>query len=288
MMLEAPRIHVELAEAQGMMMPFVDPYFTYRNEAVSFDGIDRVDMGRIHFALEGSGYRTFPNGDVAPSSPVMISPPATAASTHHLDGPYMEFGMSLRAIGWKALVGLPAHKFANRLINGVDIFGPEVLDLHAQLQRQTRLEDMIALVEPFLLARRRPVPKAHLALARAVREWTVAGEPGIEGFFARVDMSRRQATRLCNEYYGGPPKLLERKFRAIRAAIRIYQGWDPNDAAAPFSDQPHMIKEIKHFTGHTPSILREGIDPVVAMTLDYETFDFMPAVIPEAVDAVTC
>jgi AraC-like DNA-binding protein len=275
---------IEFVKTEGPLMPFVESYFLYRNDAIDINGIDRVDMGQILFMLKGSGHRIFPDGHVEPSQEVMINGPGTAASTHHIDGPFHCFGLSLRATGWKALVGLPAHKVGNRVLGGVELFGPEALALLVRLRRLDRVEDMVRAVEPFLVARRKPVPRTHLALNVAVREWVASGEPGVDGLFARAGMSRRQVTRLCNEYFGGPPKLLERKFRAIRAAMRIYHGEDPKDAAAPFADQPHMIKELKRFTGHTPTTLRDGIDPVLAFTLDNESFHFLPDVIPEAVD----
>lgn len=275
---------IEFREAAGALMPFVAPYYLYRFDAARIEGVDRVDMGQIRFMLEGSGVRIFADGHAEPSCPVMINGPGTAATSYCVEGPFRCFGVSLRAIGWKALIGLPAHKVANRVLDGAELFGPEALDLLGRLRALDRIEDMIAEVEPFLRARLRPVPPAHVALARAVREWTASGEPGVEALYARLDMSDRQATRLCNEYFGGPPKHLERKYRAIRAAMRIYQGASNADAAEAFSDQSHMIKDVKHFTGHTPTSLREGIDPVLAITLDNETFHFMPEVIPEAVD----
>lgn len=276
---------VEFIRVEGPLMPFVESFYLFRDEALVLDGVDRVDMAHLRFMLKGSGYRIFPDGHREPSCPVMINGPGGGAAGYHLDGPFHCFGASLRAVGWKSLVGLPAHKVTNQVVDGAEIFGrAESMALLARLQRMDRIEDMIAVTEPFLLARRHPVPKAHVALARAVREWAASGERGIRGIYDRVEMSERQATRLCNEYFGGPPKLLERKYRAVRAAMKIYQGEDPADAAEPFADQPHMIKEIKYFTGHTPTTLRSGIDPVVAITLDNESFHFLPEVIPESVD----
>ncbi|MCW3848000.1 AraC family transcriptional regulator [Sphingomonas sp. LB-2] len=269
-------------------MPLVESYYLYRFDSETIDGVDRVDMGQIRFMLKGKGRRTFPDGHVEPSHPVMINPPGTGAAAYHVDGPFHCFGVSLRAIGWKSLIGLPANKVTNRLLDGAELFGTQALDLLERLRAMATIEEMIAAVEPFLLARRRRVPEAHLALARAVREWAAAGASGgaggVEALYAMVDMSERQVMRVCNEYFGGPPKMLERKFRAIRAAMRIYQGGDPADAAEPFADQSHMINEVRRFTGHTPTSLRAGIDPVLALTLDSETFHFLPDVIPESVD----
>ncbi|NML08227.1 helix-turn-helix transcriptional regulator [Sphingomonas sp. G-3-2-10] len=275
---------IEFYQPTGALMPFVESFYLFRYDAASIDGVERVDMGQIRFMLKGEGVLTFPDGHSEPSLPVMVNGAGTGAASYHVDGPFHCFGVSLRAIGWKALIGLPAHEVADSILNGADVFGPEALAILETLRGLTRLDEMIAAVEPFLLARRRKVPPAHLALARAVREWAASGEPGIDALYRLVPMGPRQATRLCNEYFGGPPKHLERKFRAIRAAMQIYQGVDPREAAEPFADQPHMIKEIKHFTGHTPTTLKAGIDPVLAVTLDNETFHFLPDVIPESVD----
>lgn len=280
---DAPTI--QFVKSSGALMPLVESWYLYRFNAPEIEGVDRVDMGQIRFMLAGTGTRTFPDGHIESSRPVMINPPGTGAAAYRIEGPFHCFGVSLRAIGWKSLIGLSANKVTNRILDGAELFGPEALTLLERLRGMDRIEDMIEAVEPFLLARRRRVPEAHLALARAVREWAASGAEGVEALYAAVDMSERQVMRVCNEYFGGPPKLLERKFRAIRAAMRIYQGGDPADAAGPFADQSHMINEIRRFTGHTPTSLKAGIDPVLAVTLDSETFHFLPDVIPESVDA---
>lgn len=279
---DAPTI--QFVKSSGALMPLVESWYLYRFDSPDIEGVDRVDMGQIRFMLAGNGTRTFPDGHTEPSCPVMINPAGTGAAAYHIRGPFHCFGVSLRAIGWKSLIGLPANKVNNQVLDGADLFGPEATALLGRLRGLERIEDMIEAVAPFLLARRRRVPEAHLALARAVREWAASGAEGVEALYAMVDMSERQVMRVCNEYFGGPPKHLERKFRAIRAAMRIYQGGDPADAAGPFADQSHMINEIRRFTGHTPTSLKAGIDPVLAVTLDSETFHFLPDVIPESVD----
>ena len=283
-MLNAEVPNIQFVKSSGEILPLVESFYLYRFDTEIIEGVDRVDMGQIRFMLQGKGRRTFPDGHVEASCPVMINPAGTAAASYRIEGPFHCFGVSLRAIGWKSLIGLPANKVTNRVLDGAELFGPGALGLLDQLRGMDRIEEMIAAVEPFLLARRRPVPPAHLALARAVREWAASGAEGVEALYAAVDMSERQVMRVCNEYFGGPPKHLERKFRAIRAAMRIYQGGDPADAAEPFADQSHMINEIRRFTGHTPTSLRARIDPVLALTLDSETFHFLPDVIPESVD----
>lgn len=279
-----PEIAFELATNRPLL-PFVHSYYLLRNPARNVTGIDRVDIGQIRFMLSGRGEFSFSDGRVEPSYPVTITGAGTAAAYWRAWGPLRCFGVAMRGLGWKSLIKVPAYKAADRVIDGEALFGPEASAVLARLRAAETLAEMIAIVEPFLISHARRVPPAHVALTVAVREWAAEGAPGVESLYERVNMSPRQVMRLCNDYFGSPPKHLERKFRALLAAMRIFHGEDPADAADRFSDQSHMINEIKHFTGHTPGSLRDPrIDPILAITLANESFHYLPDVIPEAVD----
>jgi AraC-like DNA-binding protein len=248
-------------------------------------------LGQLRFVIRGSGEITFPDGHVEASKRIMVNGPGTAAARYRMQGPFHCFGVSLRGIGWKTLIGLPAHAVADHIVDGEKLFCAKAALLWQRLQGMETLEEMIAAVEPLLLMRQqevKPVPPGHLIFLRAVREWAATKDPTIDDLYARIrrdsNIGERQVQRLCQEYFAGSPAYLKRKFRAIGAAMRIYQGASVDEVVGPFSDQSHLIKELKHFTGHTPTTLRAGIDPVLAVTLDNETFHFLPDVIPEAVD----
>lgn len=279
---------IEFRKATGSMMPLVESYYLYRFEAPFVEGIERVDLGQLRFLLRGEGEMTFPDGRVERTRSIMINGPGSAAASYQVQGPLHCFGVSLRAIGWKTLIGIPAHKVSDHIIDGEKLFCEQAALLLARLRKMTTLDEMIAALEPLLKMRRhevKPVPQAHLPFLRAVREWTVIEDATLAQLYdsirATSGLGQRQVQRLCLEYFGGTPMHLKRKFRAIRAAVRLYHGAPLSDVIGPFADQSHMINEIKHFTGHTPRTLRDRIDPVLAATLDNETFHFLPDVIPE-------
>jgi AraC-like DNA-binding protein len=283
--------HIEFVKATGKLLPHVESFYLFRNDAAEIEGIERVDLGQLRFMISGEGEVTFPDGHVERTRQIMVNGPGTAAATYKLHGPLHIFGVSLRGIGWKALIGLPAHKVADHIIDGEKLFCEQAPMLLERLRTMDKLEDMVAAIEPLLMMRQqevKPVPKAHVTFLRVIREWTATEDPTIEWLYARMEeeagMGERQVQRLCKEYFAGSPTHLKRKFRAIGAAMRIYQGAPIDDAIGPFADQSHMINEIKHFTGHTPTTLRANIDPVLAVTLDNESFHFLPDVIPETVD----
>lgn len=283
---------IEVKKATGRLLPHVDSYFLYRCDAEAFVRTERVDLGQIRFLIEGHGEVTYPDGHVERSKPIMVSGPGTAAAHYRLQGPVTCFGVTLRAIGWKALIGLPANKFTDHNIDGEKLFCEKAPMLLSQLRGMSTLDEMISALAPLLIMRQeevKPVPDAHFPFLAAVREWAASGDdPTIDQLYAAIFQSsglgERQVQRLCLEYFGSSPAKLKRKFRAIRAAMQIYQGAPMPDILGPFADQSHMINEVKHFTGHTPTSLRSGVDPVLAVTLDDADFHFLPEVFPEEVD----
>ena len=88
--------------------------------------------------------------------------------------------------------------------------------------------------------------------ARQVDAWLEDSQsPEIDDLIAATGLSRRQVERKCNAIYGAPPKLLARKFRALRAAVAM-RGRDLSfdDAVGQgFYDQSHLIREVKHSPG---------------------------------------
>lgn len=249
-------------------------FYLFRSDEPVVEGIERADVGQIRFMLKGSGTLTFAGGHSEPSTPIMINGPGTGAAAYRVEGPFHCFGAALRPVGWSSLIGIPAQERADHVTDGRTIFGTEGMTLLETLRDVDDVAAMAALVEPFLLARARPVPPSHHRLCETVRQWLASSEaPRVADLFAAVPLSSRQVVRLVNHYFGAPPKLLERKFRALRAATALADGADAREVAEAFYDQPHMIREIKHFTGHTPGSLASRMDPVLAMTLSPAAFN---------------
>ncbi|MFX5743318.1 hypothetical protein ABTE37_20475, partial [Acinetobacter baumannii] len=78
--------------------------------------------------------------------------------------------------------------------------------------------EMIGAIEPLLKMRQhevKPVPPAHLAFLRAVREWAATTDPTIDDLYARIrrssNIGERQVQRLCKDYFAGSPAHLKRK-----------------------------------------------------------------------------
>jgi AraC-like DNA-binding protein len=272
------------AQPSAAIAPLVSIFYLYRNDDSIIDGIERADVGQIRFMLKGHGALTFPGGYREPSPPIMINGPGTGAAAWHVEGPFHCLGLALRPQGWGALIGIPASERADHVTDGATIFGAEGVALLETLRALDTIEQMQPLVESFLLGRMRSIPPEHDRLCEAVRAWLAHPQPQhVSALYAALPWSPRQVERLVNQYFGAPPKLLERKFRALHAATALVDGGDIHEIAERFYDQSHMIREIRHFTGHTPGNIASRIDPVLAMTLKPGAFnELAPPGSPEA------
>ena len=239
-------------------------------------------LGHLVFFLSGGGELRFGNGDTATLDNVSLFGPCTAAAEFSLNGPFLDFGLALSPLGFVALTGKPASAYADRLVNADELFGPEITDLATRFQQghadgSIRHIDMIREVSAFLLTKARAVPASHIGLIQIVAAWISSEfDPDVDLLYSKLDMSRSTATRLITRYFGSPPKPLMRKYRALRAASHLCDPACSEElrvrVESLFYDQPHMIREIRHFTGRTPGALDGDDAKILRMWLSKDNY----------------
>ena len=93
---------------------------------------------------------------------------------------------------------------------------------------------------------------------------------------SEADYSARQVQRLCERYFGLPPRGLARKYRALRAAVLLSRPditvEDITAVQDHFYDQPHMIREMRLFAGRTPARIADPDTPYLSAFLDQRDF----------------
>ena len=232
----------------------------------------RADVPQLRFMLEGGGNYHFRDGTVMATPSVCLLGPTMGATRFALDRPARVLGISLLPAGWIALHGGDADAMADRL---GDMSAAKGGVLAALLDRLRPLGDDIdamaaecwATLGPLM----RPMRQATWDLLTAVDEWLMGdGSPRLEALVEATGLSPRQVARLTNRYYGAPPKLLARKYRALRCSAKIAldgTSWQQLCEEGGFYDQSHFIREIKHFIGLTPHQLQTEPTAVAQLTL---------------------
>ena len=232
----------------------------------------RADAPQLRLMLDGRGHYQFQDGTAMATPAVCLLGPTMGATRFEVDGPLRVVGVSLLPAGWLTLHGGDASLLADRLCDlaaeGGEVY-PRLLDGLRALGDDA--DAMAALCWAELGRMVRPLRPATWELLAAIDAWLMdEGSPRVEVLVETTGLSPRQLARLANRYYGAPPKMLARKYRALRCSARIAldgTGWQQLCDEGGFYDQSHFIREIKHFIGLTPHQLQNEPSAVAQLTL---------------------
>lgn len=254
------------------LQPFITTLFTLRCDETEIRDVLPAAVGYLVVMLNGDGTLRFADGTQGTSFPELVLTPTTAAVEVDVAGPWAMIGAALSPLGWAALTGLHAGDHRDRIYDAGTLLGPAVQELGATLRSSTANdEDMAAMLAGFIGPRLKVPPPDRIAMMKHVGDWlSSAFDPPVADLVARMGYSERQVQRLVERYFGASPKQLARKYRALRVAA-LLQADDTSDARLAevtnlFFDQPHMIRELRHFLGRTPSRLKSDANPLLAAT----------------------
>jgi AraC-like DNA-binding protein len=266
-------IQLDYAVPAADLSEYVTLFYDFRANVPLFEDTERADHAQFRFRLSpgGSDYR-FPDGTLQQAAATHIVGPTSGAMRTRCEGPVMVFGMGLTPSGWAALVGVDASSMLNRVIDASGLFGaPRLRAAASALRLAANMADRVAVTEDLLRELIGGGDRGAAAFVRKVDSW-LAGSPSpdMEALVVATDLSRRQVERKCKALYGAPPKLLARKYRALRAAVALVTDSESVDdlIARGFYDQSHLIREVKQFTGHTPRQIKAEPSLLSQLTIE--------------------
>lgn len=254
---------------------YISSYYLFRADLPIVTDLVRADLAQIRFMIQGSGVYEFAGGASAETPRVSLIGPTMAASHFTVLGPVLVFGASLLPTGWAAAVREDANLLVHCVDDAAARLGPVLGDALDAMAGSPTAETMVSIADSALRAVFSRAVDPPLWFTRGMEAWlTDAASPSVDALIARSGMSARQLARLANRIYGAPPKLLSRKYRALRAATQLCEAsgdWFGAVGEA-FYDQPHFIREVKRFTGLTPRQYRENPPPVTRLMLQRRGF----------------
>ena len=268
-------MELRFTKPDSRLADYVSAYYHVQFDYPQIEDHERADVGYLRLMFSGKGLYSYPGGFKDPECPIMLLGPATATASYALAGPLNSFGCVLLPHFWGGIVEADANDFANRALDGAPLLGDGALALYDAMRPVRDVEEMGRMMDAFLIPRIRPLPADQLAVIEKIGQWLSCSPiPSPEALYRACDVSDRQVMRIANRYFGAPPKLLSRKFRALRTASRIIgtRGQIPDVLADEYSDRAHMSREIKQFTGMTPRTLQVNSSPIMQVTLHPDNF----------------
>jgi AraC-like DNA-binding protein len=269
-------IQLDYRVPAGDLAEYVTLFYNFRADVAVFEDTERADHAQLRLRLDsGGGHYTFPDGSVQHAQEHHIIGPTSGAVKVRATGPVAIFGMGVTAAGWAAMIGNDASSMLNRVIDASELLGAARLRAAATaLRGAPDNEARFAIGEALVRELVRGSDIGALRFVRKVDDW-LAGSPSpeMDDLVAATQLSRRQVERKCNALYGAPPKLLARKYRALRAAVALVSDNEQVDDLVErgFYDQSHLIREVKQFTGLTPRQIKAEPSLLARLTISQRT-----------------
>ncbi len=265
----APLFELNYAPPPRDLEEFISTLYLFETDELVMDDIERADLGQFRHTITGGGDLLFKNGKHQIIHSASLYGPRNMWSRVVARGPIKMFGFGLLPAGWAALTGVDAFKYANTIVDAQSLAGAKIEVMAAQIRNAATLDDMTTIAVHFMRACIATAPAAPLWFIRAVDEWLEASLlPDIATLARNTGLSRRQIDLHTKHYYGATPNLLIRKYRALRTANHIAHGdGDLHDyVAEAYYDQSHCIRELKEFTGITPTALKTTLSRLTTLT----------------------
>ncbi|CAN5235384.1 hypothetical protein BH09PSE3_BH09PSE3_12840 [soil metagenome] len=279
---EAGAVTLDYATPHESLRDFFSVFYEFRADMPLFEDVERADLAQLRFVLKGHGHYTFTDSTSMKAPAIMIVGPSTGPTAVRVEGPVHMFGVGLLPAGWGALLDFEASVLVNRVIDATDVFGSGLNRTMAEFRSAVCFDERVAIGNAFAREMVARGKSGASDFTRTVDQWLSSSpSPDVEELVRVTGISRRQVERNCKRFYGSPPKVLARKYRALKAAIAIAKGEGMAQDLVDdgFYDQSHFIREIKHFTGITPGKIAEEFSVLAKLTLKRTEFGELASLI---------
>jgi AraC-like DNA-binding protein len=244
----------------------VSSYYVFHANVPYVADLVRAELSQIRLMISGSAVYHLGDQSIPAPEAVLIGP-TFQPTRFEASGPLLVFGIGLLPAGWAALVREDASVYSDRLEDASPLFPrliPDMVDAMRMAMRPERMFDIADVVLQMIFSRAQVPPLWFTALTD---NWLASSHsPQVDDLIGAADLSGRQVERLARRIYGAPPKLLARKYRALKAATLLLDAADWRGIVGDaFYDQSHFIREIKQFTGLTPTQLLKQVSSINAL-----------------------
>ena len=271
------RIRLEYLRPAEGLRPFVTTFYSLRCDDREIQDYLPAAVGYLAVNLTGAGVLHFADGRTQPSHAAMFLTPTSAAVRVAVQGPWHMIGAALSPLGWAALTGLHAGAVADRVLPASQVLGPAAEGLAGRLRSAGGDTACTEILTDLISAGLQPINPRHVQVIGCIADWLSSDfDPPVTALQHQTNYSMRQVERLCERYFGVPPKRLARKYRALRVAAMLQAPeTSPEQVAALkdlYFDQSHLIRDLRRYLVRTPNRIFDGSAPLLNATSSMRSY----------------
>ena len=178
-------------------------------------------------------------------------------------------GVLFQPGGARGIFDFSAEELTNKTVPLDLLWGPLANDLSNRLREATFPDDRFRIVEDALTRQMRDSSILHPAVSYGLKEFQQVPHVGhVLDVVKDAGLSRRHFSQLFREQVGLTPKLYCRLHRFHWVLGQISSGvvvdWSDVAVAAGYSDQAHLIRDFREFSGFSPAAFLDAERPSAA------------------------
>jgi len=197
------------------------------------------------------------NGKVIENLPVVFYGQQTEVTHRYIGHHFLVVQIIFHPGALASLLGTPAKEFTNRYLHAEEIFSTELNLVNEQLHFAKGYDQMIGIVEQFVISLAKKQRKNHRSMASLFDYLSQQHEiPSVDWLADQACLSPKQFERIFKEQTGVNPKLylrIARFDRAFRYKNKFtHYDWLRVAIECGYHDYQHLVRDYKSFTGLTP------------------------------------
>ncbi|MGH1384740.1 DUF6597 domain-containing transcriptional factor [Kordia sp.] len=213
----------------------------------------------IIFELDGFERNTFNNETLQPNGNyknVWISGMHKNHLTISAHQDSEMFVIQFKTNGAYPFIKTPIHELNNKVIDGQEFFGDDILDLRTQIIEETEIADKFTKAENWLLNKFEIKKTAPIEVSNVLSQLQIKPVSETTTIISSYPNSQKHLINQFKKYFGLTPKVFHRIFRFNEILKQIHNKqhlkWSQITYEFGYADQSHFIKEFKEFSGFNP------------------------------------
>ncbi len=217
----------------------------------------------MYFLLNGTQMSSAKDNSMPPDS--YLYGQTTEYDTLYFSGTVSLIAVIFRPAAVHAFFNIPPNEMINRRISLDELNDEHLIELNKRLPGAKEIPESIKMIENYLISRLRQADLCNIGRLDTTIQSIRNGTHDVSALAGISCLGYKQFKRVFTRHIGLNPKEYIRitRFRKAIYLLQVNPGMNINQLAEEcgYYDKSHLIKDLKEFSGHSPTSFLSVCDP---------------------------